>query len=211
MRNALGALAAIAALAAGAGPARGDAVRRTIAPMTRADGEVCDLLRAQVQDRCKRVARDGTAAVYQSGSNAAGVRRLVLAIDTGRDVLIGPAVDVLSDQLQSTRSTLRSIAIDGHPGVALHVVATWKRGASAERSGPQAGPLGLLTRGLSGPQAGPLGLLTRGRTQSLVGCAAIGEVWKCSLVDVGPCDASLADDGRVTTSCGATATLSLER
>ena len=196
MRNALGALAAIAALAAGAGPARGDAVRRTIAPMTRADGEVCDLLRAQVQDRCKRVARDGTAAVYQSGSNAAGVRRLVLAIDTGRDVLIGPAVDVLSDQLQSTRSTLRSIAIDGHPGVALHVVATWKRGASAGRSGPEAGPLGLLTRG---------------HTQSLVGCAAIGEVWKCSLLDVGPCDASLADDGRVTTSCGATATLSLER
>ncbi|HEY0991981.1 MAG TPA: hypothetical protein VGD80_33245 [Kofleriaceae bacterium] len=181
MRNALGALAAIAALAAGAGPARGDAVRRTIAPMTRADGEVCDLLRAQVQDRCKRVARDGTAAVYQSGSTAAGVRRLVLAIDTGRDVLIGPAVDVLSDQLQSTRSTLRSIAIDGHPGIALHVVATWKRGASAES------------------------------TQSLVGCAAIGQVWKCSLVDVGRCDASLADDGSVTTSCGATATLSLER
>lgn len=182
MRIALGAVLAVATLAAAA-PARGDALRRTlaptIAPMTRADGEVCDLLRAQIQDRCKRVARDGTAAVYQSGSKAAGVRRLVLAIDTGRDVLIGPAVDVLSDRLQSTRSTLRSVAIDGHPGVALHVVATWKRGKSAER------------------------------TQSLVGCAPIGDIWKCSLVDVGPCDASLADDGSVTTSCGATATLSV--
>src|SRR6185295_12255144 len=117
MRLAL--LAGLAVIAAAA-PARGDALHRlTVAPMTRADGEVCDLLRAQIQDRCKRVARDGTAAVYQSGSKAAGVRRVVLAIDTGRDVLIGPAVDVLSDQLQSTRSTLHSIAIDGHPGVAL--------------------------------------------------------------------------------------------
>src|SRR5215467_13428223 len=151
MRIAL--VAGLAALAV-ASPARGDALRRIIAPMTRADGEVCDLLRAQTQDRCKRVVRDGSAAVYQSGSKAAGVRRLVLAIDTGRDVLIGPAVDVLSDQPESTTPTLRPIAIDGHPGVALDVVATWKRGKAAERA------------------------------ESVVGCAAVGAIWKCSLIDV---------------------------
>ena len=179
MRNALGALAAIAALAAGAGPARGDAVRRTIAPMTRADGEVCDLLRAQVQDRCKRVARDGTAAVYQSGSNAAGVRRLVLAIDTGSTVLVSPAVDVLDDQLESSRPTLRAIAIDGRPGVALDVVSTWRRGNAAEH------------------------------TESLIGCMQAGAIWKCSQVDVGGCDATLGGDGSITTSCGASSTLAL--
>src|SRR5690349_8384631 len=124
MRIAL--LAGLAALAAAA-PAHADAPpRRTIAPMTRADGEVCDLLRAQIGDRCNRVAHDGSATVYQSGSKAAGIRRLVLAIDTGADILVSPAVDVLSDELQSTRPTLRSVAIDGRPGVVLDVVSTWK-------------------------------------------------------------------------------------
>jgi hypothetical protein len=168
---------ALLALAA-ASPARADALRRTVAPMTRADGEVCDLLRAQVQDRCKRVAQDSSAAVYQSGSKAAGVRRLILAIDTGRDVLVSPAVDVLIDQLESTHPTLRATTIDGHPGVVLDVISTWKRGKAAEHA------------------------------ESLVGCAPIAGIWKCSLVEVGACDARLADDGSLTTSCGATSTLS---
>ena len=179
MRLALAGLAAIAVIGAAA-PARGDALlRRTIAPMTRADGEVCDLLRAQIQDRCKQVAHDGTATVYQSGSKAAGIRRLVLAIDTGSDILVGPAVDVLSDELQSTKPTLRSVAIDGRPGVVLDVVATWKRGKTTEHA------------------------------QHLVGCTRTAKVWKCSLVDVGACVASVAPDGSVTTTCGATSTLSV--
>src|ERR1041384_523896 len=91
-------IAGLAAFAAAA-PARGDALRRTVAPMTRADGDVCDLLRAQINDKCKRIAQEGGATVYQSGSKAAGIRRLVLAIDTGSDVLVGPPVDVLVDQL----------------------------------------------------------------------------------------------------------------
>jgi hypothetical protein len=172
-------VAALIALAAAA-PARADAVRRAVSPMMRADGDVCDLLRAQVQDRCKRVAQDGSATVYQSGSKAAGIRRVVLAIDTGRDVLISPAVDVLSDQLASTRPTLRAMPIDGHPGIVLDVVSTWKRGKAAERA------------------------------ESLVGCAPTAGIWKCALVEVGPCDARLADDGSVTTSCGATSTLSMQ-
>ena len=174
-------IAGLAALAASATvtPARSDALRRMVTPMTRADGDVCDLLRAQITDKCKRVAQDGGATVYQSGSKTAGIRRLVLAIDTGADVLVGPAVDVLYDQLESTKPTLRAIEIDGRPGVVLDVVSTWKRGKVADH------------------------------TEALVGCVQADGIWKCSLVDVGSCDASVGPDGSVTTSCGATSTLSL--
>lgn len=170
------------ALAGLAPQAHGDALRRTVAPMARADGAVCDLLRAELGDTCKRVARDGNAAVYQSRSRSggpAGIRRLVLAIDTGDTVLVGPAIDVLDDQLEPARPTLRAIEVDGHPGVALDVVSTWRRGKAAERA------------------------------ESLVGCMQTGAIWKCSQVDVGGCDAALASDGSVTTSCGATSTLAV--
>ena len=174
-------IAGLAAFTAGATvtPARSDALRRMVTPMTRADGDVCDLLRAQVNDKCKRVAQDGGATVYQSGSKAAGIRRLVLAIDTGADVLVGPAVDVLADQLESTKPTLRAVAIDGRPGIVLDVVSTWKRDKAAEHA------------------------------ESLVGCVPADGIWKCSLVDVGACDASVGPDGSVTTACGTTATLSI--
>jgi hypothetical protein len=154
--------------------------------MTRADGAVCDLLRSDVGDTCKRVAREGSAAVYLSRSRSGrgsggstGIRRVVLAIDTGGGVLVGPALDVLDDQLESTQPTLRAIAIDGHPGIALDLVSTWRRGKTAEHA------------------------------ESLVGCMQAGVVWKCSLIDVGSCDASLGADGTVTTSCGASATLAV--
>jgi len=173
-------LAGLLALAA-ATPARGDGLRRTVTPMTRADGEVCDLLRAQAHDTCKQVAQAGNATVYQSRGLAgdAGIRRLVLAIDTGSAVLVGPAVDVLDDQLASARPTLRATSIDGQPGVVLDLVSTWKRGKAAEHS------------------------------QALIGCARSDAIWKCSRVDVGACDASVGADGSVTTSCGATSTLSI--
>ena len=174
---------AATALAGLAAQAHAGAPRRTVVPMSRADGAVCDLLRAELGDTCKRVARDGNAAVYQSRSRSggpAGIRRLVLAIDTGDTVLVGPAIDVLDDQLESARPTLRAIEVDGHPGVALDVVSTWRRGKAAER------------------------------TESLVGCMQAGAIWKCSQVDVGGCDASLASDGSVTTSCGATSTLAID-
>jgi hypothetical protein len=170
---------AAAVLAGLAAPAHADTLRRTVTPMARADGEVCDLLRAELGDRCKRVARDGNAAVYQSSSRSAGIRRLVLAIDTGSTVLVSPAVDVLDDQLESSRPTLRAIAIDGRPGVALDVVSTWRRGNAAEH------------------------------TESLIGCMQAGAIWKCSQVDVGGCDATLGGDGSITTSCGASSTLAL--
>lgn len=178
MRLAL--LAGLAGLALAA-PAHADALRRTVSPMARADGAVCDLLRSELGDHCQRVARGGNAAVYQSRSRSggSGIRRLVLAIDTGGGVLVGPAVDVLDDQLESARPTLRAIAIDGRPGVALDLVATWRRGKTAERA------------------------------ESLIGCMQSGAIWKCSQIDVGSCDASLADDGSVTTSCGARGTLAL--
>src|SRR5215470_3800963 len=128
MRLALLAGLAAAALTGPEAPAHGDTLRRTVTPMARADGAVCDLLRAELGDSCKRVAHDGNAAVYQSRSRSggpAGIRRLVLAIDTGSAVLVGPAIDVLDDQLESARPSLRSITIDGRPGIALDVVSTW--------------------------------------------------------------------------------------
>lgn len=183
MRLALfaGLATALAGLAVPAVPAHADPLRRTVTPMARADGAVCDLLRAELGDRCKRVARDGNAAVYQSlgRSGGSGIRRLVLAIDTGGAVLVGPAVDLLDDQLESARPTLRAIAIDGRPGVALDVVSTWRRGTAAERA------------------------------ESLIGCMQAGPIWKCSQVDVGRCDAQLGGDGSITTSCGARATLAV--
>src|SRR5262249_62167702 len=98
-----------------------------------------------------------------------GIRRLVLASDPGGAVLGGPAVDVLDDQLESTRPTLRTIEIDGRRGVALDLVSTWRRGNAAEHA------------------------------RSLIGCMQAGPIWKCSQVDVGSCDASLASHGTVTT------------
>jgi hypothetical protein len=137
MRLALLAGLAAAALAGLSAPAHGDPLRRTVTPMARADGAVCDLLRAELGDSCKRIVRDGNAAVYQSRSRSAGsagIRRLVLAIDTGSTVLVGPAVDVLDDQLESTRPMLRSIAVDGRPGSR----STWCRpgGAATPPSAP---------------------------------------------------------------------------
>jgi hypothetical protein len=173
MRHAL--LALLTLLGAAPAAARGDALHRTVAPMSRADGAVCDLLRPELGATCKRVAHDGNAAVYQS--RAAGIRRLVLAIDTGSAILVGPALDVLDEQLESARPTLRSVAIGGQRGVALDLVSTWRRGKAAERA------------------------------ESLIGCAPAGEIWKCSQIDVGSCGASLASDGSITTSCGATASL----
>ena len=178
MRLAL--LAGLAALLLAA-PAHADGLRRTVSPMARADGAVCDLLRSELGDRCKRIAQDGNAAVYQSRSRAAGIRRLILAIDTGDTVLVGPALDVLDDQLESTRPTLRAIEIDGRRGVALDLVSTWRRGNAAEHA------------------------------ESLVGCMQSGAIWKCSQVDVGACAASLGADGSVTTSCGTSATLAVSR
>lgn len=178
MRFAL-ASAVLAGLAAPAAPARADTLRRTVTPMARADGEVCGLLRAELGDQCKQVARDGNAAVYQSRSRSAGIRRLVLAIDTGRTVLVSPAVDVLDDQLESSRPMLRAIAVDGRSGIALDVVSTWRRGNAAEH------------------------------TESLIGCMQAGAIWKCSQVDVGGCDATLGGDGSITTSCGTSASLAV--
>jgi hypothetical protein len=152
--------------------------------MTRADGEVCDLLRAQAGDQCKRLAHDGAATVYQSGTRANGIHRIVLAIDTGRGVLISPPIDLVADQLQSTHPTLRAVAIDGRPGVVLEVVSSWKRGAPAQRTG------------------------------SLVGCTQDDAIWKCATIELGElgelgaCDAGVTGDGRVT-SCGTERALSI--
>ncbi len=117
---------------AGATTAHADGLRRTVMPMTRADGDVCDLLRSEIKDRCKPVAQLGNATVYESGSKAAGVRRTVLAIQTDAGVLVGPAVDVLIDA--RTTPQLQSISLDGRPGFALDVTASWKHATEQQES-----------------------------------------------------------------------------
>jgi len=113
-------LVTIAVLAV-AGSAHADGLRTSVTPMTRADGAVCDLLRSEIQDRCKPVAQLGAATVYESGSKHAGVRRTVLAIQTDAGVLVGPAVDELIDA--HTSPQLQQITLDGHPGFALDLTA----------------------------------------------------------------------------------------
>lgn len=171
MRIAL--LAGLAAVAAAAAPAHAEALPRTALPMTRADGEVCDLLRAQAGDQCKQLVRDGSATVYQSGTRAAGIHRIVLAIDTGRDVLVGPPVDLVADQLQSTQPTLRVVEIAGRPGVVLDVVSIWKRGKAIQRTGSQ------------------------------IQCSQTAAIWKCARIDLGACEPAVAADASAAARCGA--------
>ena len=170
----LGTLVAIA-------PARADAVRRAVVPMTRADGAVCDLLRSDALDRCRPIATEGPATVYQSGSKHSGIRRVVLAVAAGDEVLVSPPIDVRADRLDSTVATVRPIAIDGRPGLVLDVVSTWRDGVAPARA------------------------------EAVVGCAPAGRGWRCAVVDVGACAAAIGDDATVSTACGPTASLALAR
>jgi hypothetical protein len=155
-------------------------LRRTVTAMSDADGEVCGLLRAETTDTCKRVAKlDANVAAYQSGS-ARGIRRVVLVVRDGDRQLVGPGIDLLGDGAKLTvEPTLRPILIDGKPGVVLDVIAKFKLGKDAWT------------------------------TEEVVGCAQTETAWKCAMVDVGRCNATVADNGTVTSSCGDSTTLSL--
>jgi len=161
-------------------PAHAEALRQAAAPlvpMTRADGEVCDLLRAEAGDHCKQLVRDGAATVYQSGTRRAGIHRIVLAIDTGRDVLVSPPIDLVAEQLQATQPTLRAVEIDGRPGVVLDVVSIWKRGTATQRTGSQ------------------------------IRCSQDAAIWKCAQLEVGAFEAGTSAAGSAVASGSATPSL----
>ena len=92
-----------------------------VAPMTAADDDVCELLKAERGDSCKRLARLGNATVY---GTAKGIRRVVLAIADGDDVLVSPPIDVAAG---ATTTTMRTVQLDGRPGVLVDVTTTRKR------------------------------------------------------------------------------------
>jgi hypothetical protein len=156
--------------------------------MSVVDGSVCALLNSERGETCKRVARLGDAAVYQSGSRR-GIRRLVVEIDRDGDKLIGPSVDVLGEDcasgrcvtLVSTTPSVRAVAIDGRPGVVVDIVATFRDGTH-----------------------------DRWQTESIVGCGQTqAGSWRCATFDAGRCEAIVDDDGAVATSCGAHTRLTL--
>ena len=180
------ALLAIAIVVAGA-PARAELARP--APMTAAEGSVCALLAAEKGDRCSRVATLGAAAVYESGSRR-GIHRLVVAIDEEEAKLVGPSVDLLGEDcagascvtLVATAANVRAIAIDGRPGIAADIVATFRAGKRAPAW----------------------------QTESIVGCArSDAGTWRCTTFDAGRCAATLGDDGAIATSCGGRTRLTL--
>jgi hypothetical protein len=180
---------AVLALIASAAPARAELapVRAQLAPMTAASDGVCELLRADRHDGCKRLAHAdsplGAAAVYQAGSP--DLRRIVLAIDTGDGVLIAPGIDLYAGDatLERAQPTVRPVQIDGRPGLVLDLVTTFhKRGGE------------------------------RWHTEAIVGCGHTpAGAWTCASIDVGTCDATIDADGGVATSCGGHARLSLAR
>jgi hypothetical protein len=151
-----------------------------VVAMTAADDAVCDLLRSDRADRCKQLAHADAATVYQSGT--AALRRIVLAIDVGGATVIGPSVDVFSGDatLVSTTPTVRAVQIDGRPATVLDVVADYRAAGQTWQ------------------------------TESIVGCGqTVAGAWKCALLDVGRCSATVDAQGRVTTSCGDRLQLSL--
>lgn len=97
------------------------------APMTAASDDVCALLRSDRHDRCRKLAHDGDATAYQSGTPE--LRRFVLAIARpGEDTLVSPSVDVHGDAdapLTTTTATLLETQLDGRPAIVLDVVSAY--------------------------------------------------------------------------------------
>jgi hypothetical protein len=171
---------AIVILLAAAAPARAEL---HFAPMTAASDDVCELLKADKHDRCRRFAHEGNATAYQSGT--ADLRRFVIAIARpGDDPLVSSSLDVHADgdaQLVATNASLRAIQLDGRPGVLLDVIAV-------HRVKPDAW-----------------------QTESMVGCGQTAEgLWRCSALDVGRCEANIDGEGNVT-ACGRQQRLTLVR
>ncbi len=155
-----------------------------VVPMTAASDDVCELLKADKHDHCKRVVKDGDAIAYQPGTP--DLRRFVLAIARpGDDTVVGASVDLHGDDdatLVAAHPTIRALRLDGRPAVLLDVTATYR----AHRDIWQ--------------------------TEAVVGCGQAADgAWRCSSLDVGRCSADVDDDGIVTTACGDHARLTLAR
>jgi hypothetical protein len=139
-------------------------------PMTAASDDVCALLRADRHDRCRKLAHDGDATAYQSGTGE--LRRFVLAIARpGDDTLVSPSFDVHGTgdaQLAATMASLRTIHLDGRPVAVIDIISVFRTEPAFQ-------------------------------TEAFVGCGQAGDGgWRCGMVDVGRCAATLDDAGNIT-------------
>ena len=100
-----------------------------VAPMQLLDDDVCELLRSNLTDHCKAIAKSPVATVYQSGSRY-GVRRFVLAIAHGDRTMVGPAIDIVGDD--ATVPTLHAITLDGRAGIAMDLASSSRDGTRHE-------------------------------------------------------------------------------
>ncbi len=132
-----GVLTILPILIATSARADGHAIKLTIGSMTSADDiNVCSLLRSDIKDGCKRISKRSEAGfdaeVFQSGTRR-GIRRYVLVITAGDQRMVSPSVDLLVEScddagcvtLDAATPTVRTVSIDGKPGVVLDVVAKW--------------------------------------------------------------------------------------
>ena len=103
-----------------------------VAPMQLVDDGVCELLRSNLTDRCKAIAKSPIATVYQSGSKH-GIRRFVLAIERGERTLVGPAIDVVGDD--ADHPTLHAVTLHGHAGIVLDLASSDRAGTTHELQG----------------------------------------------------------------------------
>jgi len=117
--------------------ADGHAVKLTIGSMTSADDlNVCSLLRSDTKDGCKRLSKRSEpgfdAEVFQAGTKR-GIHRYVLVVTAGDQRMVSPSIDLLAENcvgetcvtLDAATPTVRTVAIDGKPGIVLDVVAKW--------------------------------------------------------------------------------------
>ncbi len=93
------------------------AAQPRLEPMRAIDEPICDLLRAQVGDRCTKVVDDKRATIYRSGTPR-GITRVVVSVPSAEGVLIGPALDF--EGLDAIVPTIR----DDGTGVAVELAAT---------------------------------------------------------------------------------------
>jgi hypothetical protein len=132
-----GVLTILPILIATSARADGHAIKLTIGSLTSADDlNVCSLLRSDIKDGCKRLSKRSEAGfdveVFQAGTKR-GIHRYVLVITAGDQRMVSPSVDLLAEDcigdacvsLDAATPTVRTVAIDGKPGVVLDVVAKW--------------------------------------------------------------------------------------
>lgn len=107
-------------------------------PMQLLDDDVCTLVKSG-KDRCAPIAKNAQATVYMSGTKH-GIRRVLLAVPNGDRVMVGPSLDYLDAEIEST---LVPVTLNGRAGVAVSIAATSDAGTTNQVVGCAAGANGV--------------------------------------------------------------------